>query len=267
MPASREIVTSIGKLSGSDKFLHHGYDRFYPGFFGSYDGSGSIVEIGYGDGKSIRFWKELYPAAFLYIFDRDVEHVGDGFNVSKLDQSSAGQLSKAQDFLSDKDVKLILDDGSHIPDHQLITFNHLFSVLRPGGVYIIEDIECSYWRNRDCYGYPTRYGLKSQRSLINNFLMLSHWVNRQFLAQRERRRMAKLLRSRGFDTTVLESVASVEFAHNCLAVRKCLEGDESYANRSYRFSKWVEPTPMSVIRACLPAAWVRLLAKVVPSIG
>ena len=45
----------------------------------------------------------------------------------------------------DKPVFAIIDDGSHIPQHQVSTFDLLFrQVLLPGGTYIVEDIETRY---------------------------------------------------------------------------------------------------------------------------
>ena len=35
---------------------------------------------------------------------------------------------------------ILLDDGSHLPEHQFTTFVHLWSAIRPGGVLMIEDV-------------------------------------------------------------------------------------------------------------------------------
>ena len=46
--------------------------------------------------------------------------------------------------LEGKKVELIVDDGSHVPEHQILSFNFLFkNLLSPGSTYIIEDIETS----------------------------------------------------------------------------------------------------------------------------
>ena len=39
---------------------------------------------------------------------------------------------------------VILDDGSHINELTLKSFNLLWGHLKPGGLYIIEDLHCSY---------------------------------------------------------------------------------------------------------------------------
>jgi demethylmacrocin O-methyltransferase len=41
--------------------------------------------------------------------------------------------------------ELIIDDGSHINEHIITTFKHLFPRLKEGGYYVIEDTQTSYW--------------------------------------------------------------------------------------------------------------------------
>ena len=40
---------------------------------------------------------------------------------------------------------IIIDDGSHMSHHVLASFNALFPHVRPGGIYVIEDLGTSYW--------------------------------------------------------------------------------------------------------------------------
>ena len=40
---------------------------------------------------------------------------------------------------------LIIDDGSHVINHQQITLGFLFPMVRPGGWYVIEDLHTSNW--------------------------------------------------------------------------------------------------------------------------
>ena len=58
--------------------------------------------------------------------------------------------------LGDAPFDIIIDDGSHVPWHQIFTLESIFHTwLKPGGLYIIEDLETSYWdapRAR-IYGY------------------------------------------------------------------------------------------------------------------
>lgn len=235
MPPSRELVKAAGICSKTDKVLHHGYERFYPDFLSEYDTKAAILEIGYGSGQSVQFWKSLYPESYLYLLDRDVELEGEGYRVMRCDQSSSTDLGSIVERLKDVKFNLVIDDGSHIPEHQLGAFNAFFkALLGGGGIYIIEDIETSYWRRGGCYGYPTRYGLDSPRSLVRLFSGLVHWVNREFLDPREKETLCRQLMEAGFDPGAMDAVASISFAHNCIRVMKASGGDAVFADRCYR---------------------------------
>ena len=47
--------------------------------------------------------------------------------------------------LQDNRYDIIIDDGSHIPGHQLTSLACLLPALNPGGLYVIEGLETSYW--------------------------------------------------------------------------------------------------------------------------
>ena len=40
---------------------------------------------------------------------------------------------------------VVIDDGSHRTHHVIKSFGILFPMLPPGGLYVIEDIQTSYW--------------------------------------------------------------------------------------------------------------------------
>jgi hypothetical protein len=40
---------------------------------------------------------------------------------------------------------LIIDDGGHTVKQQLVSFETLFPILNPGGMYVIEDLHTSYY--------------------------------------------------------------------------------------------------------------------------
>ena len=66
---------------------------------------------------------------------------------------------------------LIVDDGSHDVGHQQLTFGKLFRLLKPNGIYIIEDMCTSYFKEgENLYGYiQTKEKLKYNTvSFLNN---------------------------------------------------------------------------------------------------
>ena len=62
-------------------------------------------------------------------------------------QADPAFLAKVVQELGPFDI--IIDDGSHVVSHQIASFNALFDeALKPGGIYMVEDLETSYWGHR-----------------------------------------------------------------------------------------------------------------------
>lgn len=96
MNISRDEIKLAGYLSGTDKVTHHGYERFYADFLNRSKICNQILEIGYGEGQSIKFWKRIFPNSFLNIIDLDKSEIGNGYQVFKCDQSSLKDLKKIE---------------------------------------------------------------------------------------------------------------------------------------------------------------------------
>jgi cephalosporin hydroxylase len=118
-----------------------------------------ILEIGLCDGKSLRTWYEYLPNSIIIGLDIDdkPEHNNDRVFTFKLDQSDPKQLENFAKECKEKGYMfdMILDDGSHIVQHQYISWGALFPYVKSGGYYIIEDLHCNFfpkwelWKDND----------------------------------------------------------------------------------------------------------------------
>lgn len=115
------------------------------------------MEIGVENSESISLWLKYCKYAMIYGMDINKEYNNDRVQIIKGDQSNETDINKVISIVGG-DIDMILDDGSHIPEHQLLCFEKLFPYIKDGGIYIIEDIETSYWKKNNIYGYQTRYG-------------------------------------------------------------------------------------------------------------
>jgi len=233
---TEENVKSIGDRCGTDKTLIHGYHRFYPihlSHLRRFRKFG-IIEIGYGEGYSIPFWQSLFRGAHIYCLDRDVETDGSDFSVIKTDQSSTDSLESALLRVTHP-LRLVIDDGSHKPSHQLLTFSTIFPRMCEDGIYIVEDIETSYWLNGSIYGYETRYGLFNQWSAIEAFKLAADYVNRCFLPGCDRSLIEYRLALAGISPEAAALISSVTFAQNCIILKKARIADLKFTEREYLF--------------------------------
>jgi hypothetical protein len=86
------------------------------------------------------------------------------------------------------------------------------------------------------YGYPTRYGIYDSRGLIEVMKLLVDWLNREFLSGADRATLLARLQARGLRESTCSAVASIEFAHNCIILRRRELWEEAFDGREYLFA-------------------------------
>ncbi len=150
--AKHPDLQEIGVAHGSDKFTVHKFGPVYERYLGEmrFDPV-RILEIGIGGedfelgGPSLTAWAEYFPNARVVgidLFDKSALDT-DRITTVVCDQSDQAALAQLNDMHGPFDI--IIDDGSHKADPTLLSFFTLFHTLRPGGYYVIEDIQTSYW--------------------------------------------------------------------------------------------------------------------------
>lgn len=231
-------LATIGRKHGTDKVTHHGYYRFYPRFieqYRSFSDEYGMLEIGVENCFSLQTWKDYFPNMFIYGMDINFSQEEPRARVYKVDQSKPDQLHNFIDLDLKHKLCFIIDDGSHIPEHQLLTFDIMFPILLPGGTYIIEDIETSYWSRGGLYGYSTRYGYKHPRSCIEVFKSILDDINREFLNTDARSELDRTV-NRWVSAECRQMISTITFAQNCIIItKKTPEESKHFADRRYRF--------------------------------
>jgi hypothetical protein len=150
-------LEDLAILYGSDKYYSHSYIPFYEELFAGRPVK-RLLEIGIGfkdlmipftpkfvPGSSLRMWADYFPEAEIYACDiREETLISEGRIHSMVcDQSSGVSLATMAFEFSEgltKGFDVIIDDGSHHPEHQIFTAQCLLSRLNKGGVFVIEDV-------------------------------------------------------------------------------------------------------------------------------
>lgn len=223
----------------TDKVTHHYYYQIYPLYLEHYRrNNGSMLEIGTNQSRSMKMWLDYFSKAFIYGIDIGVSEKGNRFQIFKCDQSNTTELENVKiNIINNKlPVFFIIDDGSHLPDHQLLTFNYFFdTLLIPGGCYIIEDIETSYWTKNNIYGYPTHYGYKHEKSIVEIFKNIIDDINGEFLTEKNKTKHEEII-GKYIPLEIRKLILSISFAQNCIIIMK-KTNDENIPQRSYRFKE------------------------------
>jgi cephalosporin hydroxylase len=137
----------------TDKWGRHRYAQHYQHHLEQFRHRRfAMLEIGIGGykhegkgGASLRAWQDFFPNAQIIGLDIEDKSFVDGGRIRSYQGSQADpdlllRLNReAGPFL------VIIDDGSHRPEHIRASFEVLFPLLLDGGIYVIEDTQTSYW--------------------------------------------------------------------------------------------------------------------------
>jgi hypothetical protein len=107
-----------------------------------------VLEVGVYEGESTRVLAEYFKNSQILAVDNQTLTSFEDFpNVSfhEFSQTDGEQWTKLLDSKGPDGVDIIIDDASHVGFFSQITFCHLFSRLKPGGLYIVEDWGAGYF--------------------------------------------------------------------------------------------------------------------------
>lgn len=131
-----------------DGFKGHGFTEFYYEPFKKLKHP-TILEIGVFRGESIKMFNDFYKGdCEIYCIDIDpscdVSYMGDNIHFFTVDCGNKVELEIFAEAVGDVRFDIILDDASHIVYHQMLTYACLRKMLKPDGMYIMEDLHTSF---------------------------------------------------------------------------------------------------------------------------
>jgi hypothetical protein len=215
-------LAKLAKRFGSDKWGSHWYAQHYQRHFASLRWKRiTLLEIGIGGdndpragGASLRMWKHFFPRAQIAgidIHDKSA-HRSPRIRTYQGDQGDADFLKSVIRDVGSPDI--IIDDGSHLNEHVLKTFEVLFPLLKPTGIYAVEDTQTSYWPK---YGGARSDSVQHDRpSMMEVFKGLTDGLNH-----------SEYLEPNYQATYSDRHVISMHFYHNLVFVYKGVNDEES----------------------------------------
>lgn len=112
----------------------------------------TLTEIGVWTGGSLRMWARWLPDADIIGIDTQPQnYVVPSENAPPNVSFVEGDVTTIEPWPSD----VVIDDGSHHGDDQLAAFDRFWPLLRPGGWYVIEDLE-TVWHDEFRCGQEMR---------------------------------------------------------------------------------------------------------------
>ena len=115
------------------------YHRHFARFRGT---QFNMVEVGIFSGGSLGMWNEYFGDG-VHIHGIDIEQAcrcyeTDNISVHIGDQEDRAFWGRFREQV--ESVNILLDDGGHTPDQQMVTLEEMLPVMPPGSVYVCEDI-------------------------------------------------------------------------------------------------------------------------------
>jgi len=153
---NRQLPTldQLGLKFGTDKSSReHDYLSFYELFFERIRHENiKLLEVGVLFGASLRLWGEYFPKGTIVGADIDPSvksHSRPRILTEIIDQSNIEELVHLG--VKHGPFDIIIEDGSHLWEHQITTLKTLFPFLKNGGYYIAEDLHTNFGTLADQY--------------------------------------------------------------------------------------------------------------------
>lgn len=214
-----------GKVSDKWSLYLAEYERLLDGYR---DKPIRLLEIGVQNGGSLDIWSKYFSNASSVIGC----DVNQSCSLLSYDDPCISLIvgdANADDVCEQvlqcsPQLDIIIDDGSHLSGDIIKSFALYFPHVVEGGIYIAEDLHCSYWS--DFQG-----GLFDPYSSISFFKRLADIINHEHWGIAKTR--ADILRgiftkyNCAIDVEVLAQVHSVEFINSICVVRKAPAADNN----------------------------------------
>lgn len=161
----------------TDKWLF--YLSEYEHAFSDYrDKPISLLEIGIQNGGSLEIWAEYFQSARRLVGCDIDEKCGELVYDDERIHVIVGDANSLKTYEHVKEISrsfdIIIDDGSHRSSDIINSFIRYFPLLKDGGIYVVEDLHCSYWQEYEGGLYDPYSSVSFFKQLID-VANYEHW--------------------------------------------------------------------------------------------
>jgi hypothetical protein len=208
-------LSKLAKVYNTDKFRGHYYAPHYQTHFQRFRNKKvRMLEIDVGGyenpkkgGNSLRMWKKYFPKGRINAIDLYDKSFLEEKRIRIFQGSQVDQPFLEKVVTETGPLDLIIDDGSHINEHVITSFQVLFPYLKDGGIYVVEDTQTSYWPN---FGGDSQ-NLNNPTTMMNYFKSLTDCLNHQEILDPD-------YTATYFDKKII----SMHFYHNLIFIYKVI---------------------------------------------
>ena len=207
-----------GKVSDKWELYLTEYDRLFAPYR---DETISLLEIGIQNGGSLEIWSQYFPNASTLVgcdINPDCGNLSfDDPRISVVVGDATTPEVVANVLAQSAKFDLIIEDGSHISSDIVKAFALYFPSLKSGGLFVAEDLHCSYWSEYEG-------GIYHPYSSISFFKHIADMINHEHWGVEKKRTELiagfKELNNIELSESILAEISSVEFVNSVCIVRK-----------------------------------------------
>jgi hypothetical protein len=121
---------------------NHYFDIYHKHFSHLRGGDVRVLEIGIYSGGSLGMWKDYFGPR-CQVYGVDIEPACKAYESDSIKVFIGDQADRNfwKGFKQEVDaVDIVIDDGGHLAEQQIVTFEELLPHIRPRGVYLCEDL-------------------------------------------------------------------------------------------------------------------------------
>jgi hypothetical protein len=225
----------------------------------------SLLEIGVNNGGSLEVYGKYFKQAKI-IVGCDIEErcrqlVFDDPRIQLVIGDATAVETKSAILDRCPAYDIMIDDGSHLSGDIINNFTTYFPLLAPGGLFIVEDLCCSYWRKWDGGLFHEKSAISFLKSLID-IVNFEHWgtaaTPRDFIACKHPERDASQLKDDIFSIQFFNSLCIIKKGASSLGTR-VVKGSEDLISPRAVHGSVLRPNetanPRSAIRKRILFPW------------
>lgn len=219
----------VGKVSDKWSIYLEEYDHLFAPYR---DRPVSILEIGIQNGGSLEIWSKFFEASSRIIGCdinpdcRKLQYSDEKIRVVVGDANTDEVENEVRSVSPTLDI--VIDDGSHRSSDIVRSFARYFPLVTSGGIFVAEDLHCSYWENFEG-------GLFHPLSSIAFFKRLADVISHEHWGIPKARSevLKNFFSAYGctMSDAVLSEIHSIEFINSICVVRKRPPSDNELGTR------------------------------------
>jgi hypothetical protein len=181
----------------------------------------SLFEIGIQNGGSLEIWSKYFLKAKVFVgcdIDKKCSNLVYQDSRINLVIGDANQKKIQEDIIKKgRSFDIVIDDGSHRSSDIIKSFVNYFPHVADNGLYIIEDLHCSYWEDFEG-GLFAPYSSMMFFKYLTDLINYEHWgVSKSYTDILEGFNHQYDLKLK---QDVLKNISSIEFLNSMCIIRK-----------------------------------------------